>query len=390
MRIIAITGQFRPLIGGTEVQAARLAGEWAARGHHVEIWTRRLEADHPREEREGGAWVRRLGWASRARVFRMPRLEKIQFSLVLLARLVARKNAYDVVIVQQALYPAVVAALASWLAEQPLVVRVASTGVTSDFESWGVLTNPVLGLFRHATRALIVMNRQGVSEARSLGFSPDRIHRIPNGLEPGGSPPPRARTRPPRVAYVGAFRTEKRVDLLLRAWSLAGAPGELLLAGDGSLRVSLETLAGQLNIAPVFLGNVTDPRLLLRDADIFVLASDAEGMSNALLEAMAEGCACLATFVGGNVDCLAPEDHAAPGPGEIVKGSAGWLVGCGDEKAMAAALKTLCCDADLRDTLGQAARAKILADHSLEQTANEYLGIFESLHEESSEPGSRH
>jgi glycosyltransferase involved in cell wall biosynthesis len=307
------------------------------------------------------------------------RLEKIHFSLVLLTRLIARKNTYDLVIVQQALYPAVVAALASWLTERPLVVRVASTGVTSDFANWGALTDPVLRLFRHETRALIVLNRQGANEARSEGFSPDRIHTIPNGIEPGLAPPARPHSRPPRVAYVGAFRSEKRVDLILRAWSLAGAPGELLLAGDGSLRASLEALARQLRIVPVFLGNVADPRRLLRDADIFVLASDAEGMSNALLEGMAEGCACLATFVGGNVDCLAPEVETPPEPGSIVKGSAGWLVGCGDVQAMTSALKMLCGDPGLRETLGRSAREKLLAGHSLERTANEYVKVFKSL-----------
>jgi len=376
LRIVVVSGQFRPLVGGTEVQTARLASEWAARGHQVEVWTRRLEADHPKEESEGGARVLRLGWASRARHLRLRRLERAHFSLVLLARLIARKNSYDVVIVQQALYPAVVTALASWLTQTPLVIRVASTGSTSDFAGWGSLTRLVLGLFRSETRALIVMNRQGESEALSVGFSRDRVYRIPNGLDPGGAPPPRNRTRPPRLAYVGAFRAEKRVDLLLRAWARAGAPGELLLAGDGSLRGSLELLAQKLNIAPKFLGNVVDPRAFLRDADIFVLASDAEGMSNALLEAMTEGCACLATFVGGNVDCLAPEVATPPEPGSVVKGSAGWLARCGDESGLALALKEMCGDADLRERLGWAARAKILADHSLEQTADGYLKVF--------------
>ncbi len=379
LRIIVISGQFRPLVGGTEVQTARLASEWAARGHHVEIWTRRIEAEHPPEEAEGGALVRRLGWASRARVFRLRRLEKAHFSLSLLTRLVARKNAYDVVIAQQALYPAVVAAFAAWLTEKPLVVRIASTGATSDFESWGALTKPTFSLLRFASRALIVMNRQGASEARLNGFSPERIHRIPNGLEPGPTPRPRPLSRPPRVAYVGAFRSEKRVDLLLRAWSLAGAPGELLLAGEGQLRASLEALSKQLGITPVFLGNVEDPRQLLRDSDIFVMASDAEGMSNALLEAMAEGCACLATFVGGNVDCLAPEMETPPERGVIVKGTAGWLVGCGDEVAMAAALRAMCDEPDLRERLGRLARMKILAEHSLDRTAAAYINVFESF-----------
>ncbi len=379
LRILAITGQFRPLLGGTEVQAARLAREWARQGHEVEVWTRRLEPGHAVEETEGDARVRRLGWASRARRWRIRRLEKIHFSLTLFTRLVSRAPDFDVVIVHQALYPAIVAAWASRWTGAPLVVRIASTGTTSDFGIWGALTRPALSLLRRRVQALVVMNTQAVNEAVSKGFQAERVHRIPNGLNPGDTSAVRPSGRTPRVAYLGGFRTEKRVDVLLRAWASAGAPGDLFLAGDGPLRASLQALAGQLGIAPVFLGNVAEPRPWLGDIDVFVLPSEAEGMSNALLEAMAEGCACVGTYVGGNVDCLAPESEAPPPAGVILKGSAGWLVGCGDEKAMADALRHLCADPALRQTLGREARRKIVAEHALEHTAAAYLRIFERL-----------
>ena len=79
------------------------------------------------------------------------------------------------------------------------------------------------------------------------------------------------------------------------------------------------------------------------------------------------------------MDCLAPEVSIAPEPSTIGEGSAGWLVGCGDEKAMAAAPKAMCGDADLREALGAAARKEIPADHSLEETVNECLRVFERL-----------
>lgn len=367
------------MIGGSEIQATRLAKEWSARGHQVEIWTRRLEVEHPKVELEGAVRVRRLGWATRLKALRVRRLEKFHFSLALLFRLISQRHTYDVVLTQQALYPALVAAVASWLTGRPLVVRIASTGVTNDLESWGSLTDPVIGLLRRRVRALIVLNEQGLKEAHSRGFSRDRLHRIPNGIEPGSTPKLRSPTERPRVVYVGGFRSEKRVDLLLRAWRRSESPGELLLAGDGHLRPDLENLAKQLGVVPTFLGNVAEPRLLLRDADVFVLASDAEGMSNALLEAMAEGCACLATFIGGNVDCLAPGSVVAPGAGEIIKGTAGWLVACGDEIAMASALKALCADAGLRRSLGQGARESVLAKYPLARSAKAYITVFESL-----------
>lgn len=379
LRIVSVTGQFRPLVGGTEAQTAWLATAWAVRGHRVEIWTRRLEPSHPAQEMEGDATVRRLGWTTGAKSLGRARLARLLFSFSLLARLIARRSTYDLVIAQQALYPALVAALASRLTGRPLVVRVASTGPTSDFEGWGLSTRIVLAVLRRQARAVIVMNRQGVQEAVDAGFAPDRVHRIPNGLAPGPSPKSQPRNQVPRVVFVGGLRPEKRVDLLLNAWAAAGSPGELWLAGDGPLRAGLEALATRLRIAPVFLGNVQDPRALLREADVFALPSDAEGMSNALLEAMAEGCACVATYVGGNVDCLAPNATAPPAPAEILKGDCGWLVGCGDDAALAKALGTLCGDPNQRHALGSRARQEVVSAHNLEQTADVYLRLFASV-----------
>lgn len=345
----------------------------------MEVWTRRLEASQPAQESEDGFTVRRLGWASGAALLRLRRAEKLHFSWTLFCRLISERKSYDVVIVQQALYPAIVTALACSLVGKPLVVRVASTGVTSDFRTWGKLSGVVQWLLRTRARALVVLNEQGASEAIEVGFSPTRIHRIPNGVEAGPAPASRSSAAGPRIAYVGGFRSEKRVDMLLQAWSMAGAPGELLLAGGGGLQASLETSARDLGVAPTFLGEVAEPQHLLRTVDIFVLASDAEGMSNALLEAMAEGCACLATFVGGNVDCLAPGSEAPP-PGGVIKGPGGWLVNRGDVSALAMALKELCGDAEIREELGRLARKRVLSEYSITRTAAAYVTLFQEVY----------
>ena len=378
LRIVVVVGQFRPAIGGTEVQSARLANEWAARGHHTEVWTRRLRPDLAIEEREGAALIRRLGWTLRSGGLPFLRLEKLSFACALWIRLLRTRNEYDVVIAQQALYPAIVAAMASLATGRPLVLRIASSGVTSDLATLGRFSGAILSLLRKATRALVVLSRQGATEAGAKGFPQKRIHEIPNGLEPGPEPPARPLDRKAHVVYVGVFRPEKKIDLLLRSWAQAGSPGRLSLAGEGPLRPDLEQLARDQRVDVSFLGHVADVRALLRDADIFVLSSDAEGMSNALLEAMAEGCACLATYVGGNVDCLAPGSKA-PARGEIVRGAAGWLVNAGDEAAMTEALGILCGDHDLREALGRAARARAASEYALENTADKYLKVFQAL-----------
>lgn len=377
LRIVATLGLYRPAIGGTEVQTARLAGEWASRGHHVEVWTHRLSADDPAREQEGGVIVHRMGWT-----LRLPGLAFVRratFLITLFLRLMRRRDEYDLVIAQQALLPAVVAALARRRTKKPLAVRLASTGETSDFKSFGALSTWALATLRRETEAVVALNESGVTELRAHGFARGVIHQIANGLEPGPDPPARAAGQAVKVLYVGGFRAEKSVGLLLRAWARSGCPGELRLAGDGPLRTSLENLAKELGINATFLGNLHDPRSILRDSDIFVLPSQAEGMSNALLEAMAEECACLATFVGGNVDCLASAEDSPPARGRILKGEAGWLVASGDESAMADALIALSADYQLRAKMGRAARRRILARHTLGRTAEDYLRVFRAV-----------
>ena len=94
----------------------------------------------------------------------------------------------------------------------------------------------------------------------------------------------------PRLLTLARMMPQKRLDILLRAFALLGRKDALLtILGDGPLRSSLEHLARSLGIAdrvamPGFVENVHPA---LRDADLFVLSSDYEGLPAALLEALA-------------------------------------------------------------------------------------------------------
>ena len=83
---------------------------------------------------------------------------------------------------------------------------------------------------------------------------------------------------------------------------------QLLIVGDGPLRATLVHRAEALGLTDSvrFTGALADVRLPLAAMDVFVLPSDAEGMSNALLEAMAAGRPVVATAVGGTVEVVEP------------------------------------------------------------------------------------
>lgn len=380
-RLLFVVGQYWPIVGGTENQTRWLARALSRLGFEIEIWTGRWDPVVSRSEIIDGLWIRRLGLGWRVPIKRMNRYA---FMFALFAHLLRHGRRFDVILVQQLRYPALLSGIAARLLGRPCVMRVSSTGSTSDIGS----TNEWRGRLRWAVlrriaSRVVATSASAEHELLVAGLRPDQIASIPNGIPMPTPKKPQARLNERiRIVTIGGLRREKRIDILLDAWRIAGSPGELLLAGEGPERDRLESNARALGIRPVFLGHVADPIALLRECDVFALASDAEGMSNALLEAMGMGLACVATWIGGNVDALGPELSSEPSRGEYAEGSAGLLVRPGDPDGLAAALKRLTASAQLRDSLGQRARRRCERDYGIERVARKYgeliVGVFGS------------
>jgi len=110
--------------------------------------------------------------------------------------------------------------------------------------------------------------------------------------------PPRVSSR---VCMVGSLEKSKDYGNLLRAWKVveAAGPYELWIAGGGSKRAEFETLAGQLGLKRVrFLGAIEDVPSLLWSSTVFAFSANIEeGFGTVLIEALAAGCAVVATDV---------------------------------------------------------------------------------------------
>lgn len=374
-RVLMIVAQFWPIVGGAETQARRLAAELRRQGTHVEIWTGRWSRGVPAREEIDGVPVRRLGPGLALQPIR---LRRWLFLVLLFAELLRRGREFDVFHTHQLLYPAFAAAVAGRMLRRPAIARISSTGSTSDLvmSARGGLGLQRALLRKYLTR-VVAVNRAAERECLESGYRPEQIVRIPNGL-PGdfASTGTRTSAESVRVLYVGGLRPEKRIELLLEAWRLAEIPGTLTLAGDGSERARLDAQGAALP-GVRFLGHVADAQTLYSEADVFVLSSDAEGMSNALLEAMASGCACVATHVGGNIDALGAEN--GPPPAGFAVTPAGLLVRVGDAAGLAAALRRLATDPPFRAALGEAAARRCRSEFSLAGVAERYRRLYEEL-----------
>jgi glycosyltransferase involved in cell wall biosynthesis len=183
--------------------------------------------------------------------------------------------------------------------------------------------------------------------------------------------PPGFRSADLVIGCISALRPEKRIDLLIRSFAevLAMAPEvKLLIAGSGPELPRLEALANELGVASrvVFQPATQDVPYWLHAIDIFVLASESEAFSNALLEAMACGCCAVGSAVGGT-------------PELIEDGVSGLLFPAGDQAALTSHLLTLARQPEQRHRLAAAAMRHAARNLSMEAAIHRMSGFYSEL-----------
>lgn len=376
MRVLMVIATYLPVLGGTQRQCRLLAERLARRGVEVTVLTRSAPGA-PTVEGTNGFQVRRLAVPGSGR------LASLLFTLVGAAALRGGEG-HDLIQCYQLLSPSLIGILGTRRGGPPVLARLACSGPDGDVAEARRL--PLGGLRPRLLKrlaAMVTLNAEMEAELRAYGLVHIPTRRIPNGVDLETYHPADMAERTvvrqrlgvdeDRVIaiYAGRLTAQKRVDLLLRAW--AALPGRrrlqslLLILGHGPQAAELAGLARALGVSRTvrFLGAVDDVAPFLPAADLFVLPSRAEGMSNALLEAMACGLPVVASDVGGTRDVLGHEEG-------------GRLVPPEDPDALTAAMGTVASDPGLRQRLGRAARERAMA-FDIEAIVDRYLDLYESL-----------
>jgi glycosyltransferase involved in cell wall biosynthesis len=154
--------------------------------------------------------------------------------------------------------------------------------------------------------------------------------------------------------YMGRLVTEKNVEALLRAWRLVSPEGcRLVVVGDGPLTTNLQNQFSDPQILWWGYEPDLDTRIaLLQCAEVFLLPSLVEGLSLALLEAMATGTACVATDAGAD--------------GEVLAGGAGIVMSTqGVTTQLRTLLPVLRDQPVLTEELGRRARERVLERYTI-------------------------
>ncbi len=394
MKLALVTRRYPPLIGGAEKVLSYLAAALAAEGAEVTVLTSLATGLALPASEEVPIEASSAGCRGRLTVERLATSRLRFWGTWLYMRNLARwfrRNPVDLAYVSMLKHDAYVAVEAGRRLGFPVVLRPEGAGATGDiaWQSWGNFGRKIGRRCREAT-AFVAISRaieDELHDAWHTGTMRDsrrddapaepRIAAIPNGVP---VPPAPWQRRPdwrtsPRAAFVGRLAPEKGLDTLIDAWPAVRAAhpeARLILIGEGPERPALEARARSLglavgpNQAVEMPGAAADPAAALRDADLFVLPSREEGMSIALLEAMALGIPLVASSIPGNRRIVGDFKH-------------GRLASPDDPGGLARVILEQWAAFDRAFHMGRAARSRVEQEFSIRIVARKHLELFSSL-----------
>ncbi|QEH38331.1 D-inositol 3-phosphate glycosyltransferase [Aquisphaera giovannonii] len=372
LRIALLVSYFHPFASGAERQALAQGVELVRRGHTVHVVTRSVPGYPIDDEEYRGVSIHR--WI---RTWDRGPLFAVSFVRGAIRALARLRAEIDLVHTHQGLWEAVATGLGRRrLRGLPALVQPASAGYYGEADELG-RTRGAAVLRRLILRntAFAAISAEIERQWLQLGVPPGRMVRTASGVDadhfrPGPSAVEGELLPRPRVLFTGRLHPQKNLPMLLEAWAVASrrVPGSLILLGPGEDREALRALSEGLGLAGrvQLAGPVADPADYLRAADLFVLPSVAEGMSNSLLEAMATGLPCLASGIGGNVDLIA--DRVT-----------GRLVAEPTPSAWSDALVEVLSDPEAATRMGAAARSRIEARYALPAVVDRYVSIYRDM-----------
>jgi glycosyltransferase involved in cell wall biosynthesis len=327
--------------GGVEIGVGLLLKSPLAERYRLRVWDRQPPAG-PRPAlplrlaRHAGKFARFAAWVAR----RQPPVVHV-------------KSSSGVNFVQSAIYVALSRALG-----RHTLLQLHS----GDFEAWyhrqGAAAQWALRRALQSASELLVLSEYWRDRLQPLAGD-TAVHVIPNGVEvPASFVARRGTGGPLRVLTIAAVGRHKgHFEILEAARRLRDLPLQFLLAGpiaDAEIIQRAHALRLASNVT--FLGSVGPHEKwdLLAESDIFLLPSHAEGMPNAVLEAMAAGLPVIATPVGAIPEMLGA-------------GSGGRLVPVGDAAGLAEALLELQTNPNLRRTMGEWNRTRVEACYRMDR-----------------------
>ena len=343
MRIAMIIQNYPPFVGGTEIQLERLSRCLSRRGgFDVDVITRQYGT--ARREDHGGGEVRivRLGRKRK-------RSGTFGFMVLLFFHLLRRARAYDVLHVHLISSHTLAALAAAKLYGRRIIVKLGASGPYGDIET-SRKTLPRRWKLR-LTKALadrFVAPSEGIrAEMLANGFDARKIVLLPNMIDPGDFKViDYGRRGEIDILFAARLTPQKQPEVLLEALAeLESRRIRCRVVGDGPLKMKLTEVAKREGLSDkvFFEGESRGIGEYLVRSNLFVSTSRSEGLSNAMLEAMAAGLPVIATRIPGNTEI-------------VEEGVNGFLFAPGSSKELAERLRYFLDSSDEIERCGRESR----------------------------------
>lgn len=358
MKILQIINSHALQDGGAQRLALELHRAYRARGHDAHLLSLMTSPTS-----ETGTYS--LGFDSPYRAAVLPRL----------MRFLRQKRWRDVEVIHVHLFPAQL-----WVALALAKIRPRAPIITTEHNTFNrrraTLAGRLLDRFTlRAYRKIICVSH--ATQSALENWQPqtrDKLITVQNGIDLTRFEPPiqKNHAKTPIILAVGRISAQKNYATALQAIALLkNEDFRFQIAGQDEMNGEMQHLARELGLEArvEFLGYQGDIPALLSQADIFLLTSHWEGLSLAIVEAMAVGLPVVVPDVPGMDEVV--------GAGENPQ-NAGFLVDPTSPAAVAAILARLLRDAQLRQNLGDRARARA-AHFDINATIDEHLRIYRQL-----------
>ncbi len=371
LTVAILTHSYFPYMGGAERQIQALAPRLHTRGVDIHVVTRKYKGLKSFEVIQDVP-VHRIPIPG-------PKAIAAVFYIVGTVRLLQSLRP-QVIHAFDLLSPTTAAVLAKLWLGTPIIAKVLRGGILGDVYKlhhrfWG---RSRLSLLRRYVDAFVVISSEIDTELQNAGIDSNRREDLPNGVNTEKFAPVskyeknalRAQLGFSRDAfilvYAGRLEPEKRVEHLLTIWPKILEKHNnaiLVIVGSGSEEARLRSQAGT---AIHFYGYVDEILPYLQSADLFVLPSITEGMSNAMLEALSTGLPVVVTRVGAAMDVISERVNGLSVPPD-------------DPQALLSGILEVMDSPSLQAQMGAAGREYVQEHYSLEDVAERLCSLYYRL-----------
>jgi glycosyltransferase involved in cell wall biosynthesis len=361
MRILVLNYEFPPLGGGASPVSYEIAKGYIREGHHVAVVTMSYKGLPEHETREGIEIYRVPCIRKKKEICRPWEMLSYTVSAKRFLKQHLKTHNYDLNHTHFIIPTGIVSSWANKKFGLPYIVTAHGSdvpGYNNDrFKALHLFTKPMLKDVCSKAKRIISPSRYlaGLIE-KEIGCTAEII---PNGIYPDKFTPKEKRRV---ILSTGRLLPRKGFQHLIKAVSDDDIGYELHIAGDGPMKDELTRLAGKSKTKVILHGwldnNGSRYKELLEHASIYVLASEKENASVALLEAMSAGCAVITTDISGCPETV---------------GDTGFLVKPRDPSGIREKLRLLIGDDKLMKKAQAKARERIEKEFDWERICRDYL-----------------